>query len=83
MIIPLQEQLMHKIPQLPSLLCKLMAAILNLLLIIVIFQIYCQKNEFLSPKYPRIEVLVMIVALQDQFYIETNLANRSFTQFVQ
>ena len=32
------------------------------------------KNEFLTPKYPRIEVLVMIVAPQDQFYIETNLA---------
>ena len=25
----------------------------------------------------------MIVAPQDQFYIETNLANCSFTQFVQ
>ena len=25
----------------------------------------------------------MIVAPQDQFYIETNLANYSFTQFVQ
>ena len=41
------------------------------------------KNEFLTPKYPRIEVLVMIVAPQDQFYIETNLANCSFTEFVQ
>ena len=41
------------------------------------------KNEFLTPKYPRIEVLVMIVAPQDQFYIETNLANCSFTQFAQ
>ena len=29
MIEPLQEQLMHKIPQLPSLLCKLRAAILD------------------------------------------------------
>ena len=61
--------------------CKLMAAILNFLLIIVIFQSIVE-NEFLTPKYPRIEVLVMIVAPQDQFYIETNLAN-SFTQFVQ
>ena len=41
------------------------------------------KKEFLTPKYPRIEVLVMIVAPQDQFYIETNLANCSFIQFVQ
>ena len=41
------------------------------------------KNEFLTPKYPRIEVLVMIVAPQDQFYIETNLANCSFTQVAQ
>ena len=62
--------------------CKLMAAILNFLLIIVIFQSIV-KNEFLIPKYPRIEVLVMIVAPQDQFYIEANLANCSFTQFAQ
>ena len=40
------------------------------------------KFEFLVPKYSRIEVLVMIVAPQDQFYIETNLAICSFTQFL-
>ena len=50
--------------------------------IIVIFQIIV-KNEFFIPKYSRIEVLVMIVATQDQFYIETNLAICSFTQFAQ
>ena len=32
MIIPLQEQLLHKIPQLPSLLCKLRAVILDFIL---------------------------------------------------
>ena len=36
-----------------------------------------------SEKYSRIEVLVMIVAPQDQFYIETNLAICTFTQFAQ
>ena len=37
MIIPLQEQLLHKIPQLPSLLCKLRAAILDYILISGLF----------------------------------------------
>ena len=37
MIIPLQEQLMHKIPQLPSLLCKLRAVILDFILISWLF----------------------------------------------
>ena len=39
-------------------------------------------NSF-SAKYSRKEVLVMIVAQQDQFYMETNLAICSFTQFAQ
>ena len=59
------------------------AAILNFLLISLLFFKYIVKNEFLVPKYSRIEVLVMIVAPQDQFYIETNLAICSFTQFAQ
>ena len=60
-----------------------MAAILNFLLISLLFFKSIVKNEFLIPKYSRIEVLVMIVAPQDQFYIETNLAICSFTQFAQ
>ena len=32
------------------------------------------RNEFLTPKYPRIEVLFMIVAPEDQFHIETHSA---------
>ena len=59
------------------------AAILNFLLISLLFFKSIVKNEFLVPKYSRIEVLVMIVAPQDQFYIETNLAICSFTQFAQ
>ena len=58
-------------------------AILNFLLISLLFFKSIIKNEFLVPKYFRIEVLVMIVAPQDQFYIETNLAICSFTQFAQ
>ena len=62
--------------------CKLMAAILNFSIDHCYFSSIV-KNEFLTPKYPRIEVLVMIVAPQNQFYIETNLAICSFTQFAQ
>ena len=51
-----------------------MAAILNFLLILLLFFKSVVKNEFLIPIYSRIEVLVMIVAPHDQFYIETNLA---------
>ena len=64
MIIPLQEQLMHKIPQLPSLLCKLRAVILDFILISWLF-LNGGRNEFLTPKYPIIEVLFMIVAPED------------------
>ena len=60
-----------------------MAAILNFLLISLLYFKSIVKNEFLIPKYSRIEVLVMTVAPQDQFYIETNLAIFSFTQFAQ
>ena len=49
----------------------------------LLFFISIVKNEFLTPKYPRIEVLVMSVAPQNQFYIETNLAVCPFTQFAQ
>ena len=42
--------------------------------IILLFFKSIIKNEFLVPIYFRIEVLVMFVAPQDQFYIETNLA---------
>ena len=67
MIIPLQEQLLHKIPQLPSLLCKLKAAILDFILISWLFVKTGGRNEFLTPKYPRIEVLFMIVTPENQF----------------
>ena len=77
------KQYLHKIPKLPFPICELMAAILNFLLISLLFFISVIKNEFLIPKYSRIEVLVTIVALQDQFYTETNLAICSFTQFAQ
>ena len=60
-----------------------MAAILNFLLISLLFFKSIAKNEFLIPKYSRIEVLVMIVAPQDQFCIKTNLAICLFTQFAQ
>ena len=55
----------------------------NFLLISLLFFKSIVKNEFLIPKYSGIEVLVMIVAPQDQFYIETNLAICSFTQVAQ
>ena len=48
-------------------LCKLRAAILNITLIAWQIFKFIARNEFLTPKYPRIEVLVMIVAPQDQF----------------
>ena len=67
MIIPLQEQKMHKIPQLPSLLCILRAAILGFILISWLFFKTGGRNEFLIPKYARIEVLFVIVAPEDQF----------------
>ena len=67
MIIPLQEQLLHKIPQLPSLLCKLRAAILDFILLSWLFFKTDGRNEFLTPKYPRIEVPFMIVAPEDPF----------------
>ena len=67
MIIPLQEQHLHKIPQLPSLLCKLRAAILDFILISWLFFKTGGRNEFLTPKYLRIEVLFMIVIPKDQF----------------
>ena len=67
MIIPLQEQLLHKIPQLPSLLYKLRAAILEFILISWLLFKSSGRNEFLTPKYCRIEVLFMIVAPEDQF----------------
>ena len=70
-------------PKLPFPIRKLMAAILNFLLTSLLFFKSIVKNEFLIAKYFRIEVLVMIVAPQDQFYIETNLAICSFTQFAQ
>ena len=55
--------------------CKLMAAMhLEFSIDHCYFFKSIVKNEFLTPKYSRIEVLVMIVAPQDQFYIETNLA---------
>ena len=56
---------------------------LDFLLISLLFFKSIVKNEFLIPKYSRIEVLVMIVAPQDQLYIETSLATCSFTQFAQ
>ena len=67
MTILLQEQLLHKIPQLPSLLCNLRAGILDFVLISWLFFKTGGRNEFLTPKYPRIEVLFMIVAPEDQF----------------
>ena len=67
MIIPLQEQLLHKIPQLPSVLCILRAAILDYILISWLFFKSGGRNEFLAPKYARIEVLFMIAAPEDQF----------------
>ena len=48
-------------------LCKLSAAILDITLIAWEIFKFIVRNEFLTPKYPRIEVLVMIVAPQDQF----------------
>ena len=62
---------------------QIKAAILHVLLISLLFFKSIVINEFLIAKYSRIEVLVMIVAPQDQFYIETNLAICSFTQFAQ
>ena len=73
----------HKMPKLPFPICKLMAVILNFLLISLLFFKSIVKYEFLVPKYYRLEVLVTIVAPQDQLYIETNLAFCSFTQFAQ
>ena len=67
MIIPLQEHLLHKIPQLPSLLCILRAAIFDFTLISWLFFKTGGRNEFLTPKYARIEVMFMIVAPEDQF----------------
>ena len=67
MIILPQEQLLYKIPQLPSLLCKLRAGILDFILISWLFFKTGGRNEFLPPKYPRIEVLFMIAAPEDQF----------------
>ena len=61
-------------PKLPFPICKLRAAILNFLLISFLYFKSIVKNEFLMPKFSRIKVLVMVVAPQDQFYIETNLA---------
>ena len=49
MIIPLQEQLMHKIPQLPSLLCKLRAFILDFILISwLFFKLVAEMNSSLQ-----------------------------------
>ena len=67
MIIPLQEQLLHKIPQLPSLLCKLRIVTLDFFIDFMVIFKTGGRNEFLTPKYPRIEVLFMIVAPEDQF----------------
>ena len=61
------NEYLHKMPKLPFPICKLMAAILQFLLISLLFFKSIVKNEFLIPKYSRIEVLVMIVAPQDQF----------------
>ena len=69
--------------KLPFPICKIMADFLNFLLISLLFFKSIVKNEFFIPKYPRIMVLVMIVAPQDHFYIETNLAICSFTHFAQ
>ena len=63
MIIPLQEQFLHKIPKF----CKLRAAILDFILISLLLFKSGGRKEFLTPKYPRIEVLFMIVAPEDQF----------------
>ena len=43
------------------------AVILDFVLISWLFFKTGGKNEFLTPKYPRIEVLFMIVAPEDQF----------------
>ena len=53
---------MLKIPQLPFLLCEVRAAILDFILISWLFFKTIVRNAFLTPKYPRVEVLLMIVA---------------------
>ena len=83
MILPLQEQLLHKIPQLPSLLCKLRAAILDFILISWLFLTTGGRNEFLTPKYPRMEVLFMIVARRSIFTSRPIQHICSFTSFIQ
>ena len=67
MIIPLEDQHLHKIPLLQSLLCKLRAAILDFILISWLCFKTGGRNKFLTPKYNRVEVLFMIVASEDQF----------------
>ena len=62
---------------------QIKAAILNFLLISLLFFKSIVINEFLIAKYSRIEALVIIVDPQDQLYIEPNLAICSFTQFAQ
>ena len=66
-IIPLEEQHLLKIPQLPFLLCEVRAAILDFILISWLFFKTIVRNAFLAPKYPRVEVLLMIVDHQGQF----------------
>ena len=56
-----------QIPQLPFLLCEVRAAILDFILISWFFFKTIVRNAFLAPKYPRVEVLLMIVAPQGQF----------------
>ena len=62
-------------PKLPLQICKFRTAILNFLLISLLFLKSIVKSKFLIPKYSRITVLVLIVAPQDQVYIETNSAH--------
>ena len=54
-------------PQSPFLICKLRVAILNFPLMPLLFFKSIVRNEFPTPKYPIIEVLIMPVGLQDQF----------------
>ena len=50
----------------PFLLCEVSAAILDFILISWLFFKPIVRNAFLAPKYPRVEVLLMIVAPKGQ-----------------
>ena len=83
MIVPLQEQLLHKIPQLPTNMQIKGSHLWFYIDYMVTFSNWWQE-WILTPKCPRIELLFMIVSPEDQFFTLRPIQRIcSFTSFIQ